>query len=258
MKTTKYSVLFIPDTGDKKYQFTLQKSLILSSIFIIIILVLGAVVGIYYSFKSIDKHLELQAKYDVLVDDRTKVIEFISDVQRMKQMDDLIRTTLGTEFNSNEISGDSLDQLVEDEFQISYVENIPSIPPVEGWLTQKPKETSIFTEENHYGIDLAVKEGDPIKASSSGYVVYSGWNYELGNLIIIYHGDGYFTLYGHNQSNLVEELDRVHHGEVIAFAGKTGISSGPHVHYEIWKDGEVIDPLLFFPHYLEKDVSPKK
>ncbi len=257
MKTSKYSVLLIPDTGEKKYQFTVKRFVITFGLTLFTVLLLVSLFGIYFTVKTQSTYLELQEKYDLLVNDRTKVMEFLSDVQRMKQMNELIRTTLGTEIEGTAMNDESIDSLAEREFQVSYVENIPSVAPIEGWLTQKTSASSVFSEENHYGIDLAVKEGEPVVASASGYVVYSGWNYELGNLIILYHGDDYFTLYGHNQSNLVGELDRVHHGEVIAFAGKTGLSSGPHLHYEIWKDGETLDPLMFFPQYLEKDVSPK-
>jgi len=256
VKISKYSVLLIPDVGEKKHQFTIRRSIILFVVVLFSFIILGAIAGLYYSVNTYADHRELQMKYEELAIDRTQVMEFMSDLQRMKQMDELIRKTLGTELNANGFENDSLDEFTENEFRISYIENIPSIAPVEGWLTQKTDLSSIFIEENHYGIDIAVKEGDPVVASASGWVVYSGWNYEMGNLIILSHGDGYFTLYGHNQSNLAEKLDRVHHGEVIALAGQTGISSGPHLHYEIWKDGETIDPLLFFPQFSNKDVSP--
>ena len=79
----------------------------------------------------------------------------------------------------------------------------------------------------------------------------------MGNVVIIYHGGGYMTHYGHNQNNLVSRLDMVKRGDVIGFVGNTGISSGPHLHFEIWKDDSSIYPLIYFPNYLKKDLTFK-
>jgi murein DD-endopeptidase MepM/ murein hydrolase activator NlpD len=112
-----------------------------------------------------------------------------------------------------------------------------------------------ITDNKHGGIDIVAKQGAPIKASASGLVVFSGWTYEMGNLIIIHHGDGYFTHYGHNQQNFKYQLDIVKRGEVIGLVGDTGISSGPHLHFEIWKDKQSIDPLNYFPEYKQTDLT---
>ena len=98
-------------------------------------------------------------------------------------------------------------------------------------------------------------EGTPVTASAGGLVVFSGWSYDLGNHIILYHGDGYFTQYGHLQELIVEARESVLLGEAIAHVGNTGISSGPHLHFEIWREGTVLDPLKFFPQYEQKDLS---
>ncbi|MBC8215891.1 MAG: M23 family metallopeptidase [Candidatus Marinimicrobia bacterium] len=258
MKPNKYTVLLIPDNGDNNRQITLHRRVIFWGIILSCMLIVGAMSVWYYSIKVLEDHHELQNKYDTLVQDRLTVIELMDDLQRMKQMDQLIRKTLGTEINldTEKKTMDSLRYSAEDKYHVSYIENFPSKAPIQGWLTQRISQSSIFQNENHYGIDLAVKEGEPILASAGGSVVYSGWNYEMGNLIILYHGNAYFTLYGHNQRNQVQKLESVKRGDVIALAGKTGISSGPHLHYEIWKDGEALDPLIFFPQYKEKDVSP--
>ena len=68
-------------------------------------------------------------------------------------------------------------------------------------------------------------------------------------------GDGYFTHYGHNQQNLRFQLDMIKKGEVIGLVGDTGISSGPHLHFEIWKDNKSINPLIYFPEYNETDLT---
>ena len=128
--------------------------------------------------------------------------------------------------------------------------NIPSIAPIEGYISQRMGNKFSIAQKKHGGIDIVAKEGAPIKASASGMIVFSGWTYEMGNLIIVYHGDGYFTHYGHNQINLKSQLDLVKKGEVIGLVGNTGISTGPHLHYEILKWRKVLNPIA----YLDLDM----
>ena len=115
---------------------------------------------------------------------------------------------------------------------ISISDNIPSLPPVEGFISQRMENTVFNIDKTHGGIDIVAKEAH-LKSASSGVVVFSGWTYELGNLIIIYHGGDYMTHYGHNQKNLVSRLNVVKRGDVIGYVGDTGISSGPHLHFSL-------------------------
>ena len=128
---------------------------------------------------------------------------------------------------------DSVLMLIPDDNFISFSDNIPSFAPIEGFISQRMENKFSMAENLHDGIDIVAKEGTPIKASASGLVIFSGWTYEMGNQIILYHGDGYFTHYGHNQQNLKHQLDIVKRGEVIGLVGNSGISSGPHLHFEI-------------------------
>ena len=107
-----------------------------------------------------------------------------------------------------------------------------------GYRTHPIFGTTIF----HAGIDIGVDYGTPIHAADSGVVVYSGWISGYGNAVIIDHGGGISTLYGHNQSLAVSEGQSVSKGSVIAYAGSTGNSTGPHLHFEIHVDDEKVDP----------------
>lgn len=112
-----------------------------------------------------------------------------------------------------------------------------------GWRTHP-----IFgTTKYHSGMDIAVDYGTPIQAADSGTVVYSGWLGGYGNCVMIDHGGGLVTLYGHNDSLTVGEGQYVDKGTVIAYAGSTGYSTGPHCHFEVRLHGELTEPLNYLP-----------
>jgi len=100
---------------------------------------------------------------------------------------------------------------------------------------------------HHDGIDLDVPEGTIVHAAAGGEVIYYGEQQGYGNVLIIEHADGYITMYGHLSSALVAAGRYVEMGQEIALSGNTGISSGPHLHFEV-RNGEFpIDPLRYLP-----------
>ena len=125
-------------------------------------------------------------------------------------------------------------------------EAIPAGRPVlSGWLSSAyGSRTDPFTGKRawHQGIDFAGAEGDHIIAVASGVVSWSGERTGYGTLVEIAHGDGLITRYAHNRENRVEVGDLVRQGDVIALMGNSGRSTGPHVHFEIFKHGRAVDP----------------
>lgn len=104
------------------------------------------------------------------------------------------------------------------------------------------------TKTNHLGIDLSANLGDNIMATDGGVVVYAGWNnYGYGNMIMIDHGTGFQSLYGHLSQIFVQCGQGVNQGQVIGAAGSTGHSSGPHLHFEIRTASAVINPWDVLP-----------
>lgn len=97
----------------------------------------------------------------------------------------------------------------------------------------------------HTGLDISVEPGHPVRATADGMVTFSGWSGASGNLVAVEHGFGFSTFYAHNRKNEVNVGQAVKRGDVIAYAGSTGSSTGPHVHYEIWRNGKLIDPKLY-------------
>lgn len=98
----------------------------------------------------------------------------------------------------------------------------------------------------HLGIDFSTgHEGEEIMAMAAGVVSLAGYDAEFGNMVQIDHGNGYETLYAHAKSTSVKVGDVVKKGQVIALSGNTGRSSGPHVHFEVHKNGRVVDPASY-------------
>ena len=112
-----------------------------------------------------------------------------------------------------------------------------------GWRVHPIFGTSIF----HSGMDIGVDYGTPVCAADSGTVIYSGWMGGYGNAVMIDHGGGIVTLYGHNSSLQVGVGQTVGQGQVIALAGSTGNSTGPHCHFEVRVHGEVVNPGGYLP-----------
>ena len=125
----------------------------------------------------------------------------------------------------------------------------PSGRPIKGgWISSGFGErTDPFTGklERHDGLDFAGKSGSDVMAVAAGVVTWAGDRYGYGKLVEINHGNGYHTRYGHNKKLKVKVGDTVKKGQVIALLGSTGRSTGPHVHFEVRKNGRVIDPTPF-------------
>lgn len=100
--------------------------------------------------------------------------------------------------------------------------------------------------KSHTGVDIGAQSGATIVAADGGTVVLAGVNSGYGNCIMIDHGNGYKTLYGHMSSIAVSNGQTVSKGETVGYVGSTGLSTGPHCHYEVWKDGSRIDPEQFY------------
>lgn len=98
----------------------------------------------------------------------------------------------------------------------------------------------------HFAVDIVAKTGTPIKAASDGTVIFSGWSAETGYTILLKHNKDYISVYKHNGNLLKQQGDFVKSGEVIASVGSTGeLSTGPHLHFELWKGGYAINPTNF-------------
>jgi murein DD-endopeptidase MepM/ murein hydrolase activator NlpD len=124
----------------------------------------------------------------------------------------------------------------------------PALWPVEGYVTSKfGPRTSPFTgqPQHHTGIDIAAPPGTPIRAPADGIVTFAGTLPGYGNAVVLTHGFGFKTFYGHNQRNQVSKGQTVTRNQVIAFVGNTGYSTGAHLHYEVLLNDQPHDPLKY-------------
>jgi murein DD-endopeptidase MepM/ murein hydrolase activator NlpD len=156
---------------------------------------------------------------------------------------------------------DRLDQRVElRDSQLAALENVilardlkkqihPEGRPVnQGFISSyfgEREDPFTGREAYHKGVDFAGSAGEDVVAVAAGVVTWSGERSGYGNLVEINHGDGYVTRYAHNERTLVKVGDTVKRGETIALMGSTGHSTGPHVHFEVLRNGRQVDPLSF-------------
>lgn len=256
MKPSRYTFLVVPDHDGKNRQFSISRFWTITIFFTFISLFVCMVIGLVYLYPKALDYNHMKMEYDIVLGERKKVLELYRDLERLKEVKRMVQEALGTNLEENESTSDKLTAkpilstkpLLSETF-------IPSLVPIKGIVTQEMIQDHESDSKTHYGIDIAVPRGSDIIASASGQVVFSGFTKDLGNLIVIYHGNEYFTYYGHNQSILVNPYQQVNSGDVIALSGNTGESSGPHLHFEIWKNGEAVDPLLYFPTLNQSNMS---
>jgi len=119
--------------------------------------------------------------------------------------------------------------------------NFVLFPPVNGEISE-----TYNAEEKHYAVDVVVAKDTPVKATADGTVIFSEWTSQTGFVIIIEHSYGLISVYKHNATLTKSQGELVKSGEVIATAGNTGeLSTGPHLHFELWSDGYPVNPTNF-------------
>ncbi|HWQ30926.1 MAG TPA: peptidoglycan DD-metalloendopeptidase family protein [Negativicutes bacterium] len=134
--------------------------------------------------------------------------------------------------------------------QLAYLMAKPSIVPVTASITagfgyRKNPFTSRGSEF-HSGMDFAASYGQNVAATGDGIVIFAGWNSGYGKMVIISHGYGLSTIYGHNSKLLVKQGDKVKKGQTISKVGNTGRSTGTHLHYEVRLNGKSVNPSKYF------------
>jgi murein DD-endopeptidase MepM/ murein hydrolase activator NlpD len=112
-----------------------------------------------------------------------------------------------------------------------------------GWRTNPITKRKEF----HKAIDMYSIQGrrTPIRATARGRVIVAGWAGSFGRIAIIDHGNGFSTRYCHCSALIVKQGEQVEQGQIIAYVGNTGMSTGPHLHYEVWHRGKPVNPIRY-------------
>ncbi|WP_149273720.1 M23 family metallopeptidase [Pareuzebyella sediminis] len=211
----------------------------------------------YSSTRLKKQATDLTYKTDSLVrtlDNTNKYLERIRQVLRgdieSTNMDlDSLREQFKMDPSSIDLSPIKEDSLLraevalEDKYNLfeRNTENVELVlfPPLTGAISQ-----GYSPEQHHYAIDVTAPKDTPIKAIADGTVIFSEWTAETGYVIILEHKDGLLSVYKHNGSLNKEQGNIVRVGEVIAAVGNTGeLTTGPHLHFELWRDGNAVNPL---------------
>ncbi|MCR4398435.1 MAG: peptidoglycan DD-metalloendopeptidase family protein [Firmicutes bacterium] len=133
---------------------------------------------------------------------------------------------------------------------IAYLRARPSLRPVAGLITSpygyRRSPVSRSRSEFHEGIDIGAPYGTPVSAAGDGVVTFAGYHGGLGRTVVIDHGYGIKSWYGHCSRIEVRQGDKVTRGTVIARVGSSGFSTGPHLHYQVTVDGAYVDPQKYF------------
>ncbi|HFE62851.1 MAG TPA: hypothetical protein ENK14_00350 [Caldithrix sp.] len=245
------SILLIPDDESSPKSLKIRYSVLRIGAVIAILVVLLFFIGVFSYGKLVQEAFEnvsLRQENAQMAKQVQRVNEMAAELNKLKQLSEKVRNSLTgyvkiTEDVEKLPKQNPADRLKENSIETIFT-SIPVKAPVTGFISQE------FKRSVHTGIDIVAPQGTPVVASADGSVLYSGWTMDGGYTIIIGHTNGYYTFYKHNLRNLVYNNQRVKQGEVIAYLGNSGEKSyGPHLHFEIWKDGKPIDPRKLIPRF---------
>jgi len=235
MKLSKYKVLFISPFSEKSWQIEFTKFTFFVSLSTIAVLLITSITLLFMSFPVINEYLRISTINNEIMQQKEIIRNIDETIGEIAQMKTYIDSIIGTEDSHN---------LNDNNIRYMVTNNLPSYKPASGLISRE-----FNTDTKHFGIDIVNEISAPIFATANGLVVFSDYSNDFGNFIIIDHQNGYLSHYYHNQDLFFGKGDKVFAGDVIAKMGNTGMSSGPHLHFEIWKDGSPINPNIFFKDY---------
>lgn len=245
------NILLIPDDESSPKSFKIRYSILLLILFFLLFLVILFITATFTYGKLLQQayeNISLREENEQLSEQLTKMNELTAELDNLKNYGRKVQSSLMGYVNlTSEL--DDVSELppqinASNQSVLSTFNSIPIRTPVSGFVSQE------FKENLHNGVDIVAPEGTPILAAASGNVLFSGWTIDGGNTVVIGHYGGYYSYYKHNLRNIVFENQDVKQGEIIGYLGNSGQKSyGPHLHFEIWKDGVPIDPKILVSDY---------
>lgn len=254
-KTKYFSILIVPDNQKEprtiKMKYTTLRVLITALVTVIVLVIVGAATYWKVADVALD-YVRLEEENFKLRKGLDQMEQLKGDLLQMQHFEKKLRGSLDGYLKVDQLSEDDSSSLQDLNFNRMNLEqrrtifnSIPSLLPVSGFMT-RGYDLNPLLNQPHVGIDIAAPKETPVRATADGIVVFTGWTDHMGYVVILQHDYGFSSLYGHNERNLVDVMQRIRKGDVIALLGDTGrISSGPHLHFEIWKNGRPVDPAYY-------------
>ncbi len=247
MKSKKFIIQIMPEDGGEvktffitkfRFYFFISLILLIFSLFIFSTFFYGTFFYLYNRYMNLKvENLELKENLEELYILKKNIIK-IKNIERKLRKILNISTTKKIDIKSL-LNGNDQDFFADLESSKLLYNKIPNILPLQGWISAD------FIEGKHLGIDITAKEGTPFYATADGIVVSVGYSDYFGKYIVIQHDYGFKTKYAHCDKIFVKEGEKVKKGQIIGLVGKTGVTTGSHLHYEILKDNKNISPLDF-------------
>jgi murein DD-endopeptidase MepM/ murein hydrolase activator NlpD len=266
-----YTLMFIPDDNGKPFSLHVNRRLF-KPLLIFLLLTLGGMIVLVVKSGEIALRLQLlnivsqenhrlkeeNARLSVLkkrIDDIEEYAKYIDRLATITRGNPSLpsHASMNEKFDKKDTEANTVSDTVlsapratqESEVTQEMISTaIPNIMPVDGWLT-KGFTAGKGDDAGHPGIDIAAAQGFLIRATAPGTVDAVRYDKYFGNIVIIRHGFGFESRYGHCSQILVSRGDPVERGQSIALVGNTGHSSGPHLHYEIVRNGKPVDPMIY-------------
>ncbi len=261
-KIKNFFILIIPEhaaSGAKSHKFSLTKIIVLLSGYTLIISILGF---IFFSITSLGDIFLPNKKFSgeevSKIEELNQRMIFLSkELESLKSTNErlkyaimlgdssLLKSLNGKNDSLKKKSGGSIMLVFRDFIKLFLLEPQQTVyftKPVNGFISRE-----FNSEKGHIGIDFVVKKGTSVFSTADGYIVFADYTIQDGYMMIINHEDGYISVYKHCSVLLKKPRELVHQGELIALSGNSGeTTTGPHLHFEIWKDGHPVNPKSLF------------
>ncbi|MFH1313277.1 MAG: M23 family metallopeptidase [Candidatus Eisenbacteria bacterium] len=256
-----FSLIIAPHGSGMTVTFNLPGRVATALVILLIVFVAGiAFVGVTYTkiaFLALETS-KLEAENDALREENTKITALEQEIVRVDEIRRQIEAWVGIVPGRRPAGGAaSVHSVIPNGWPRRYTYAIMKpfysqrtpypqgmMVPALGWVSRTFLGDGI-SDPTHPGVDIAASVGTPVRCALDGAVKSAGWDDVYGNLIVVEHSESLSTVYGHNDKILVKEGDHVTKGQVIATIGNTGRSTAPHLHFEVLKKGDPIDPELY-------------
>lgn len=181
-----------------------------------------------------NRNRDLEAEFAKVAALRNQLEQVEEQSRRMATMLGIEKTPAPVNWDSVPIDSQGLPEWVKGK--VWGTELVPKLVPVDDYAVSQ------WAKEGHLAVDLAAAEGAPVRATADAVVEQRGEDRQYGRFLLLKHGQGYESYYGHLKDWNAEKGDTVQAGATIGWVGMTGMSTAPHLHFEIRKDGQRIDP----------------